>query len=666
MKPFDVEDLYLHSTLQAAHGAPAHPVAVFARSRPSRNRDGYRATVWCVDLEDDGGPRQLTSDDSNARSPRLSPDGKTLAFLARRQKKAGTQVYLLRLSGGEARRLTSLDHTLESIDGWTPDRGTLLVSASVPWAEDEHDDVSVAESTRPLVVKHLPYKMDGSGPTVGKRTHLFRVDAASGEAVQLTGGDFDVKEARWSPDGKRLAYVRTREEKERHWVDLWLADADGRNASRATSTLASVLGLQWSPDSTTLVFGANPTPGDSLDRPWLLRAEDGKLTALGSEDMHLAGDQFVWHEDGVRIATVVSIRGLQEICVIDTASNRAKHFPRRLRHVLHLGAGGGRLIYSCATMRKPEELYSCDWEGGSERRHTGFNRPWIRERTPPRVTVRGFDVPDGDGGTERVDAWLLRPPGKGPFPVLVDMHGGPQSTVLVDYPSHVYWYELVSRGWMILAPNTVGSASYGADFARRLIGCWGERDLPQYLAILDRLRDEGLIDERVACTGKSYGGFLSAWAIGNTQRFRAAVVCAPISDVQSHTGTSDSGFYVTPYAMGGGMDQVRDRYQRLSPIVYGTHIDTAVLMLQGQEDQRCPLGQSEELYANLLRFTRKPLRMVVYPGGSHSLASSGRPSHRVGYHRRLVDWVVRYAEQSDGGIERRNTDETAAADVAAS
>ena len=114
------------------------------------------------------------------------------------------------------------------------------------------------------------------------------------------------------------------------------------------------------------------------------------------------------------------------------------------------------------------------------------------------------------------------------------------------------------------------------------------------------------------------------------------------------------------------MDQVRDRYQRLSPIVYGTHIDTAVLMLQGQEDQRCPLGQSEELYANLLRFTRKPLRMVVYPGGSHSLASSGRPSHRVGYHRRLVDWVVRYAEQSDGGIERRNTDETAAADVAAS
>jgi len=666
MKPFDVDDLYLHSTLQSLRGSPKHPLAVFVRSQPSRKRDSYRATAWCVDTDADETPRQLTSSESNARSLRLSPDGKTLAFLTRRQGKLGTQIYLLPMRGGEAQRLTSLQHTLENIDDWSADGTALLASATVLWEECERDDSTLPEGERPLVVQHLPYKMDGSGPTVGKRTHLFRIDIASGEATQITFGDFDVKEASWSPDGKRLAYVRTREKKQRHRMDLWLADADGRNAKQATETLAAVAGVTWSPDGARIVLGGNRTPGDSIDQPWLLRLDDMGLAQLGDDELCLEGDQFVWNADGVRIATVVAMRGMQEICVLDSDRNRVTHFPRRLRHVLQLGQSGDRLAYVCATMRKPEELASCDWDGGSERRHTDFNRRWNRERTPPRVTVRGFDVPDGNGGTERVDAWLLRPQGNGPFPVMVDMHGGPQSAVLVDFPSHVYWYELVARGWMVLAPNAVGSAGYGAEFARRLIGRWGELDLPQHLAILDQLRREGLIDHRVACTGKSYGGFLSAWSVGRSDAFRAAIVCAPVSDVESHSGTSDTGFYVTPYAMGGEIDQARDRYQRLSPIEYCTHVDAAVLMLQGQDDQRCPLGQSEELYANLLRLSRKAPTMVVYPGGSHGLSGSGRPSHRVDFHRRLVDWVMRYAGESSEQQAQHEEDEAATAAAEAS
>ena len=666
MKSFDVDDLYLHSTLHTLQGSPRHSLAVFVRSQPSRKRDGYRAAAWCVDLRGDASPRQLTASESNARLARLSPDGRTLAFLTRRLGKLGTQVYLLPMSGGEATRLTSMKHPLESIDGWSADGAWLLASASVPWAEDEFDDTNLAEGDRPFVVRHLPYKMDGSGPTVGRRTHLFRIEVATGEATPITRGDFDVRQARWSPDGKRLAFVRTREERQRHTMDLWIADADGRNASRATRTLASVAGVEWSPDATRIVFGGNRTTGDSLDHPWLLHIDDGRLTELGDADLHLEGDQFVWHEDGARIATVVAVRGMQELCVIDSERNRVRHFPRRLRHVLQVAQGDGRLLFAVATMRRPEEIHSCDWDGGSERRHTDVNRYWSRQRAQPRVTVRRFDVPDGDGGTERVDAWLLRPQGKGPFPVLVDMHGGPQSAVLVDYPSHVYWYELLARGWMILAPNTVGSAGYGSSFAKRLIGRWGELDLPQYRAILDRLRHDGLIDDRVACTGKSYGGFLSAWAIGRSEAFRAAVVCAPITDVEAHAGTSDTGFYVTPYAMGGEIDEARDRYHRLSPIEYCTDVDSAVLILQGQDDERCPLGQAEALFASLVRFSRRSLGMVVYPRASHALASSGRPSHRADYHRRLVDWIVRHAGEARGASKRASAGETERADAATS
>jgi dipeptidyl aminopeptidase/acylaminoacyl peptidase len=214
--------------------------------------------------------------------------------------------------------------------------------------------------------------------------------------------------------------------------------------------------------------------------------------------------------------------------------------------------------------------------------------------------------------------------------------------VLVDYASHVYWYELVSRGWAVVAANAVGSSSYGPEFARRVRGRWGELDLPQHLAIIDTLQGEGVADERVACTGKSYGGYLTAWAVGHADRFKAAVVSAPIANVESHAGTSDTGYYVTPYAMGLKMDELRARYHKLSPIDYCHNVSAAVLMLQGGDDQRCPLGQSEEFLANLVCCSDSHTQMVVYPGGSHHMASTGKPSHRVDYHRRLAGWVQRW------------------------
>ena len=660
MKCFAVEDLYLHRTMQSLQGSSDHPRLVFVRSQPSRDSDTYHSAIWQLDTADASThARRLTAPGFIASSPRLSPDGSQLAFLSRRDK-SGRQIHLLPLAGGEARALTKSAFPIQSIDGWSADASRLLFSASVPWGEDERDDASKPEKERPVVATHLPYKMDGSGPSAGHRTHLFSVDVNTGEQVQVTRGDFNVKQARWSPDGQCLAFVRTREGRQRHLADLWLADADGRHARQATTQLSAITGPEWSPDSRRLVFGGNPVAGDSIDRPYVFDIESAELSLL-ADDIHLEGSRFAWHPDGRRIATLVVRKGMHEIAVLDARGGEVRHFPRRLRHVMEIAASGDMLVMTAASMRRPEEIFRCDWEGSDLRRLTSFNA-WVCKRQRPRVTVRSFEVPDGDGGTERIDAWMLRPAGDGPFPVLVDMHGGPQSSVLIDYPSHAYWYALCAQGWMILAPNAVGSAGYGDGFARRLIGRWGELDLPQHLSILDQLRNERLIDDRVACTGKSYGGFLSAWAIGNSDVFRAAVICAPVANVESHTGTSDTGFYVTPYAMGGEIDEVRERYHRLSPIEYCRNANAATLLLQGQDDQRCPVGQSEEMFANLVRCSRQPTRMVVYPGGSHSLAGTGKPSHRVDWHQRIVDWVAQYA----GAPGTHASQSTAEADASAS
>ena len=643
MKSFSSEDLFLHRSLQDLSGSPAHTRGVFVRSRASRGKDMYRSTAWLVDTAPGATTRarQMTASNSNTRSLLIDSAGERVAFLSARDPDAGQQVHLLRLDGGEARAVTHTDESISSLYAWSHDGRTLLGTQSFDWCEDEDDDAQAP--ARPLVVHHLPYKLDGTGPKVGKRTRLVRIDVDSGAVDTVVEGDFDVSEARWSPDCSVLAYSRKRSGAQRHQADLWIADPDGSNARQVTDDLFSVSGLSFSPDGRTLAFGASAVEGDSIMGLYVYDLQTGERRCPGGDEVQLEGATIIWHPDGTRVASIASRAGLFEIVVMDVASGEVRAIEGGLRHVTEVMPSGDGLFFVAASVRECDELHRVDWDGGNARRLTAFNRRWFRARARPRAEKRAFDVPDAKGGTEQVEAWVLRPEhGEGPFPTLVDFHGGPQSVALIDYASHVYWWELVSKGWMVVAPNPVGSGGYGGEFARRLRGHWGEYDQPQIEAIVRALQREGLADARLGCCGKSYGGYLSAWCAGNSDLFKAAVVSAPVINLLSHGGTSDSGYYVTPYAMHTSLHEHHEAYGRVSPVQYAAQVRAAVLLLQGQDDHRCPLGQSEEFFAHLVRAGREDAKMVIYPGGSHSLAGSGKPSHRVDYHRRIVKWLERY------------------------
>jgi dipeptidyl aminopeptidase/acylaminoacyl peptidase len=650
-RAFVAKDLFRHRVIASLEGAPTYDCLAFKLSRALRKEDSYERTLWGL-RAGDGAPRPLTSVAFSASYPRWNSDASTLAFLSDRGK--GTQIQLLAMHGGEATSLTKTKKMLSSIEAWSPGGDRLLVSVTEQCNEDGEPDSTPKGQRPPDVARYLPYKKDGSGITTGTRTHLYSVSCADGELTAITGGDFDVKLGRWSPDGERLAYVRTRSGRQRHRTDIWIAAADGSDARPLIEELASVSEVAWSPDGRWLAVAAGEAEGDSMVRLWLVDAGNGWLRALADEDFELDPvSGVVWHRDGDRVA-VVSTRGsLQEIAVVDIASGEATHLHGGLRQVTGLAAFGDRLAFVAASMRKLDEVYSVEWDGSDEQRHSAFNRGWFRKRSRPRVTLRHMEATDGDGVSERIDAWLLRPAqGEGPFPLLVDMHGGPHSTVLMDFASHTYWYELCSKGWAILAPNAVGSGGFGRHFAHRLQGRWGELDLPQFESLIRRLQDEGIADDRVVCTGKSYGGFLSAWAVGHSDLFKAAIVCAPVTNITSHFGTSDTGYYVTPFAMGGEVHEVRERYDALSPISHCVNVTAAVLILQGENDGRCPRGQSEELFANLIRCTQAPAELVVYPTSTHSEAESGRPSNRVDYHGRIAAWAERWTRRDEASPAR--------------
>jgi len=225
---------------------------------------------------------------------------------------------------------------------------------------------------------------------------------------------------------------------------------------------------------------------------------------------------------------------------------------------------------------------------------------------------------------------------------LVDIHGGPASYVLFDHEAQAYWPVLWSQGWAILALNAVGSASFGRRFSDRLNGRWGELDLPQHIAAVQQLQEEGVADDRLMAIGKSYGGYLTAWAIGHTSIFKAAVVLAPVANIGAHWGTSDSGYYSDPYSMAGDRSDTYDTMRRLSPVHYADKITTPALLLQGEKDERCPKSQIEELFVALKRGKSKSSELVIYPGESHKFTAQAKPSYRTDIVQRIADWAARW------------------------
>lgn len=649
-KPFEPEDLALEQRIAEVHVLPDHPLVLCTVKRIDDGRNA--SSLWTFSLEN-GERRRFTQGNARDHCGRWAPDGREIAFLSDREEQGVSKLFCMPHDGGEARALGRLARSALSLY-WRPQGDRILVRGLATVDPDARADgcdrsdgaqAPAPDRDAPQLVWRLPYKLDGSGYLLDSREHLFLIDRASGETTQLTHGDFDVRSAAWAPDGERLCFCRTREgEGETHCTDVWMLSPASGETRRLSFEQSNSSAPSWSPDGRWIAFIGAIEDGDAQMRLWLIDVERAEVRPLGDESLEAMGE-LQWDRDGRELAFIQVKRGLQRIAAITVPDGRVRCIVDGERQVSHVAANADLLAYTSETASDPLELFCRPWQGGKERALSDFNA-WWRERTAPEVAYRKFDVPDGDGGTERIDGWLLRPAdqrGK-PGPLLVDVHGGPASYVLLDFNLHPYWQVLCSRGWSVLALNAVGSSSYGRDFAERLRAHWGERDLPQLLAAIEQLRREGRADERVAIIGSSYGGYLSAYAVGHSDQFRAAVVCAPVANMESHFGTSDSGYYADAYSTDGEPDEQRELMARLSPMTVIEQVRTPTLFLQGADDERCPRGQSEELFVKLRRAGRAPTEMVLYPGGSHHVFGTGKPAHLLDIPRRIVDWLARWID----------------------
>ncbi len=676
-RPMQADDLLAIKVAADVRLSPDGRRAAFTLTEIAPEQDEYRSAIWMAPVQG-GEPRQFTRGPKRDSGPRWSPDSAWLAFLSDRDGEV-PQLYVMSANGGEPRRLTWLGHAAGPAV-WAPDGTRLLFAAPVPKEPPPSGKEARARwADRPRVVTSAHYKDDGQGYTFGDPSQIFVVSLEHGEVAQLTSGDRPSAAPAWSPDGARIAFSRARSgTADYHLFDIWAMNADGSDPRRLTTDVGRATSPSWSPDGSTIAcYGTDEQEsgaGDPMTRVWLVPSSGGpprKLTAGYDRQVVLMARPAVtpgpvWSRDGATLTFVAADAGNIHVVRASAVDGSVRSVVAGERQVLSASAAAapGRIAFVATDPHIPSDVYVCGWDGADERRLTRVNEALLSRLALPRVERRAFRSPQG--GT--LDGWLIRPSARGaqgaslvgtdaaaaqgahaaasggPAPLLLDIHGGPASYHGNLFSlGYFYRYVLASRGWAVLALNPTGSGSYGKAFAHGIRGRWGEGDLPEQLAAVDALVAEGIADPaRLAVAGYSYGGFMTSWTITHTDRFKAAVVGAPVVNLESFHGTSDIGMWFIPWEMQGDLAAHRETYRRLSPISYVERVTTPTLILHGEADDRCPIGQGEELFVGLVAAGKAPAEFVRYPGESHLFLGTGRPSHRLDVTRRVVAWVERY------------------------
>ncbi len=689
-------DLRAQVVLEEHDITPDGRTAVVSRRRISGNR--YVATLEVVTLSEPGTraprPRSLTDGLVRDGRPRISPDGRTVAFVRSwpADEDRAARLCLVPLAGGRVREVRRGDHGGVDDLAWSPDGRRIVFTAEVdpprflvgdvpPIGRNGPRRPNKTGDDSPLArrITRSDWRWDGVGH-VDRWSHLFvaNVDPAGrptpDEPRQVTRGDWGVTNPAWHPDGRTIAFAADlrpdadlRPRTAIHAVDV---DAEGVAEPRTVLALGGPASRPAFDPTGRWVVAIGTIEEDPLDdvSPGLAvgRADGSGLPIdlapsldrpIGTwTDTDLSGWLVdprpgpVWLGERTIVAIVTDRgRAVPMAFAFDPEAGRAGAAPSAgVGHddvvasslavapdagvVSVLGTLGGRAM----------ELMTAGWDADGAARFTTRTRhgsAWQRRFVQPVMTcVRA----PGPGGP--IETWIASPPdaGERALPTVVDVHGGPLGAWTPAPMVEVI--QLVGRGYRVVLPNIRGSASYGRDWIRPQLGDWGGADADDVHAALDHVIELGLADrERLGVLGLSYGGFMVHWLIGTSDRFRAAVSENGVTNQVSAWANSDSGpEYDRTSLLGDPFSpEGVEKLWRQSPLRNVTAIRTPLLMLQAEADRRCPPADNEQLFI-ALRTLRRTVEYVLYPDESHVYAVTGRPDRRVDRMTRVLDWFDRH------------------------
>ncbi|MCU4742094.1 S9 family peptidase [Natronoglomus mannanivorans] len=696
-----LEEYYDLTTVSELALSPDGQRVAFVTGEFDRDEDDTRRSLFVVPTDGSRRPHRLTRA-SDAGSPRWSPDGSSVGFLAARDEDVTvtlssggenegdetdededenadenanetseadddpkTQLWVFDLEyGGDARQVTTADTFEDGVSefDWAPDGERVVVSARDP-TEDEREYLDQREEGGPIETERLQHKYEGSGWLDTVRTFLFVVDCESRTASRLDdahdGGGFVAEsgglQPRWSPGSDRIAFRSSRvdDPDDSYVVDLYTVAPSGDSLRVVTDSTLTVSNPEWNAAGDRLAFvGSDP---ENWYTPAELYVTDDELEDAQSvtDDLDRTitwGGAPRWLDDET-LLVAIGDEGWSRLVrapADGSSTDRVFDAQGRDRTLRHFDAEDGTVAVVLSHPGDGHDLHALaaddlETDDPELERLTALNDAELeRWETPACERIRY----ESDDGTE-IDALAYHPPAfdpddPEPHPLVVSIHGGPMA---YDEPLFTFadacW---TSRGYVVLKPNYRGSTSYGADFCETLKGAWNTVEVEDILAGVDAMVDRGWADpDRLFCTGFSQGGVNTAYAITATDRFAAAAAEHGVYDMRSCFGTDDChNWWENDFGLPW---EESETYEEISSIAAVDRIDTPLLVTAGGEDWRCPSTQAEQLYLSVKK-QGVPARLVLYPEERHNVGDPDRAVHRL---EELTGWFERFDPVSENG-----------------
>ncbi len=651
-RALQIDDRFALRKVEEPRVSPDGAWVAFTVETIDLKKDDSETRVWMVPVAG-GEALVMTAEGSSAGNPRWSPDGKYLSFLSDRKKEKG-QVFVLDRRGGEARQITDVQQGVEAYE-WSPNGTRLVLVIEDP----DPNDLSSAEKEKsddkkvpkPWVIDRLQIKNDDEGYLDRRRDHLYVFTLEKKNLRQITFGDFEDSGPAWSPDGRLIAFTsnRTDDPDANYNTDLWVVDPNTlepkESLARVTTNPGSDRNPVWHPDSRRLAY-------ITITRPEIVdfaQTEVAVISLGGSHPTILTGelDRLVhdprFSPDGSTIYFRVEDSAEVALAAVPVAGGSV-HRPISGRQRVEDSAisADGTVVALMSTTRFPAEIFALEptapgSSATAPRRLTQVNDRALDGLLLP--TVEKIRATSNDG-TE-VEALVYKPPGfktGESYPTILWPHGGPmaQHDWGWDFEAHLF----AANGYVVVLPNPRGSTGYGQDFCVAIWADWGNLDLQDVLATLDRSIELGWSDaDRLGVGGWSYGGIMTNYVITTTSRFKAAISGASGALWVANYGHD---MYQHWYEKEFGLPwETREIWEKVSAFNKVEKITTPTLWMGGEKDWNVPIQNSEQMYQAMKRLGRETL-LVVYPDQHHGIK---RPSYEKDIYTRWIAWYDKYVKR---------------------